>query len=349
MVVFLVRYDNLFEKVVDFDNIYDGYLEARKGRRYKNEIMYIGARVESIISQMIFELNVGTWRPQQYYEFECRTEVKRRIINAPTFRDRIFHHALVRVVKPLFEKKFIFDSYACRDGKGTHAAVQRLQNFMRRASYTGERVYILQCDISKYYPSIDHDVLKQIIRRTIKDRRLLEVWDRLIDGFNGDTEIGLPIGALTSQLSANIYLNELDHFVKEYIQAKYYLRYMDDFIVVSTDKEYLKKVLADVQWFVECTLKLKLNPKTRIFPASHGVDFAGYRTFTTHILPRKRNIKAAKLRFKDLSHEFKYGRVDFEGVRARVASFLGYVKHCQAHKTTESTLRWLVLRKGNKK
>ena len=120
---------------------------------------------------------------------------------------------------------------------------------------------------------------------------------------------------------------------------------MDDFIVVSTDKEYLKKILQDIQWFIECKLKLKLNPKTRIFPASHGVDFAGYRTFTTHILPRKRNIKAAKLRFKNLSHEFTHGRADFEDVRARVASFLGYTKHCQAHKTTESTLRWLVLRR----
>lgn len=349
LVIILVRYDNLWEKIVNFENIYDGYLEARTGRRYKAEIMNIGSRIEAIIYQMIFELNTGEWRPQQYYEFECRTEVKRRIINAPTFRDRVFHHALVRVVKELFERKFIYDSYACRDGKGTHKAVFRLQNFMRRAARQGEHVYILQCDISKYYPSIDHDILKKQIRRTIKDRRLLEAWDRLIDGFNGDTEKGMPIGALTSQLAANIYLNDLDHFAKECIGAKFYLRYMDDFIFVSTDKAELQRILADVRWFVECQLKLKLNPKTQIFPASHGVDFAGYRTFTSYILPRKRNVKAAKIRFKDISYQYRHGTASIEDARARVASFLGYTKHCRARKTTASTLRWLVLSKGGDK
>ena len=344
----MVRYNNLWEKVVNFDNIYSGYLEARKGRRYKAEIMSIGSRIERIIFQMIFELNTGEWRPQQYYEFECRTEVKRRIINAPTFRDRVFHHALVRIVKPLFEKKFIYDSYACRDGKGTHKAVARLQRFIRRAARQGDHVYILQCDISKYYPSIDHDVLKRQIRRTISDKRLLEAWDRLIDGFNGDTEKGLPIGALTSQLCANIYLDPLDHFAKECIRAKMYLRYMDDFIFVSTNKAELKSILADVKWFIECHLKLKLNPKTAIFPANHGVDFAGYRTFKSRILPRKRNIKAAKIRFKDLSYKYRHGKAIIEDVRSRVASFLGYTKHCKAHKTAASTLRWIVLRKGNK-
>ena len=177
--------------------------------------MGVGKRVEAIIYQMIFELNTGTWQPQTYYEFECRTEVKRRIINAPTFRDRIFHHSLDRIVRPLFEKKYIYDSYACILGKGAHAAVQRVKKFLRIARHSGN-VYILQCDIHHYYQSIDHEILKREISRTIKDKRLLEAWGLVIDRFNEDTGKGIPIGALTSQLAANIYLNPFDHFVKEH-------------------------------------------------------------------------------------------------------------------------------------
>ena len=252
-------------------------------------------------------------------------------------------------MRPIFEKKFIYDSYASRPGKGTHSACERLKHFLRGAAATGKPVYVLQCDIHHYYQSVDHEKLKELIRRTIADKRLLEVWDRIIDGYNEDIGVGIPIGALTSQLSANIYLDTLDHFVKECIQAKRYLRYMDDFIIVENDKEKLKRYLADIKWLLECHLKLQLNPKTKIFPASHGVDFAGFRTFIDKTLPRKRNIKAAKRRFKDLSWRYKHYGVNLEDVKPRVDSFLGYVKHCKAERTTESTLKWLVCRRGEKK
>ena len=331
---------------MNFDNLYEGYLEAISGRRYKPEIMEAGQRIEMIIQQLIIELNNGSWQPQTYYEFECRTEVKRRIIHAPTFRDRIIHHGLDRIVKPLFEKKFIYDSYACRKGKGTHRATKRVQKFMQKARKRYDRVYVLQCDISKYYPSIDHEILKNEIRRTIKDERVLWLWDLLIDRFNEDTGRGIPIGSLISQLSANIYLNPLDHFIKECIGAEFYVRYMDDFIIISDDKRKLWDILADIKWFVECQLKLKLNPKTKIYPASRGIDFAGYRIFTDYLLPRKRNVKAAKLRFKDISWKYRHGRASIEDVNCRVASFMiGYCKHCKAMRSANSTLKWLKLRK----
>jgi retron-type reverse transcriptase len=343
------RYTGLWEEIVNFESLYSAYEDARKGRRFKPEIMVSSARIEEIIYQLIFDLNTGEWRSQPYYDFESRAETKRRIINAPTFRDRILHHAIVTVVRPLFEKKFIHDSYASRRGKGTHKACKRLKHFLLSAAANGEAVYVLQCDIHHYYQSIDHDVLKKLIRQTIADRRLLEVWDRIIDGYNGDTGKGIPIGALTSQLSANIYLNILDHFVKECMQVKRYLRYMDDFVIVANDKETLSGYLADIKWLLECHLKLKLNPKTKIFPASRGVDFAGFRTFMDRTLPRKRNIKAAKKRFKELSWKYRHHQVNLEDVKPRVASFLGYVKHCRARKSTISTLKWLKRQRGEKK
>ena len=343
------RYTGLWEEIVNFESLYSAYEDARKGRRFKYEIMVSSARIEEIIYQLIFDLNTGEWRSQPYYDFESRAETKRRIINVPTFRDRILHHAIVAVVRPLFEKKFIHDSYASRRGKGTHKACKRLKHFLLGASTGGRPVYVLQCDIHHYYQSIDHDVLKKLIRQTIADRRLLEVWDRIIDGYNGDTGKGIPIGALTSQLSANIYLNVLDHFVKECMQVKRYLRYMDDFLIIANDKETLSGYLADIKWLLERHLKLKLNPKTKIFPASRGVDFAGFRTFKDRTLPRKRNIKAAKKRFKELSWKYRHYQVNIEDIKPRVASFLGYVKHCRARRTTISTLKWLKCQRGEKK
>lgn len=339
-------YNHLFEEIVSFPNLLAAYFEARRGKMNCVSIMKINKNYEDVIFTLQKELKEKTWEPGQYRDFLCVTEVKRRLINAPAFRDRIVHHAIAKVVRPLFERKYIFDSYATIKNKGTHKAVYRVQEFLKRAARHGEKVYVLQCDISKYYPSIDHDVLIEQIERTVRDKEVVKLWRKILDGFS-DTGKGLPIGSLTSQIAANIYLNVLDHFVKECMQIKYYVRYMDDFVLIGNSKEELWKNLADIKWLVEGTLKLKLNKKTKIYPASRGVDFAGYRTFTNHILPRKRNIKAAKRRFKDLSYKYKNGRIDLKSVSQRVASFLGYVKHCQARRTTISTLKWLRLRGKN--
>lgn len=340
-------YSHLFEEIVSFPNLLAAYFEARRGKLNCASIMKINRNYEDLIFALQKELREKTWEPKQYREFLCVTEVKRRIINAPAFEDRIVHHAMAKVVRPLFERKYIYDSYATIKGKGTHRAVYRVQEFLRLAKANWGKVYVLQCDISKYYPNIDHDVLMEQVKRTIRDKDVIWLWEQIISGFN-DTGKGLPIGALTSQVAANIYLNVLDHFVKECLQGKYYVRYMDDFILLGPSKEYLWNALADIRWLLECHLKLKLNPKTGIYPATRGVDFAGYRTFTTHMLPRKRNILAAKRRFRTLSYLYRHNMTGAEKARASVASFLGYVKHCRARRTTLSTLSRLVLKRGPK-
>lgn len=328
-------YNNLFDKICSLENLYAAYHDAKKNKRFKSEVLKAGFFIEEIIHDLHYQLHDMTWQPEPYREFVSQAEVKRRIIHAPTFRDRIVHHAILRIVKPLFEKKFIFDSYAVTVGKGQIRAVKRLQDFIRQASKQGE-VYVLQCDITKYYPSINHSILFKEISRTIRDKKVLEIWWRIIDSFPE----GLPIGAYTSQLSANIYLNILDHFVKEELGLKYYLRFMDDFIIILNDKQQLWSVYDKIHLFLTTRLKLRLNKRTKLFKATQGTDFAGYRTFRNKILPRKRNVKAARRRFKKFVSRIKRNEATKKELSARVQSFLGYMKHCDGYRTTQSTLKY---------
>ncbi len=342
-------YDNLWEKFANFGNLWRAYLDARGGRTKTSTVLRSMELIEWRLFKILKDLEKGCLEFQSYFEFESIKEVKRRTIDAPTFRDRIIHHALVNVIGECFDKKFIHDSYACRIGKGTHEAVDRLQTFLRRAKAIadkrGEKVYVLQCDISKYYPSIDHRILKAEIRKTIADKKVLQVWDSLIDSFEteGTPDVGIPIGALTSQLSANIYLNPFDHYMKDVLHIKYYIRYMDDFLVIAFSKKELSKILDKAIEFLEGRLRLKLNPKTNIYPASRGVDFCGYRTFFYFRLPRKRNTRAARERFKRLSYEFNYGRITLNEVKTRIDSFIGYIEHCDGVFTAITTLLWIKL------
>jgi hypothetical protein len=254
------------------------------------------------------------------------------------------HHALVDTIEPYFENKMIYDSYACRKGKGTQAAVFRLQNMLSKARREYSKVYVLQADISRYFPSIRHSRLLGILDRTLRDSRALWLCDKIISN-SGYNSIGLPVGALTSQLFANVYMDRLDHKIKDDWGVKHYLRYMDDFVVLAGSKRQLWSLLSRIEEFLAIDLGLSLNPKTAIFPAASGIDFAGYRTWSTHILPRKRNIKRARKKFKHLSRLYAKGLVGLEHIKPRVASFLGYAKHCNAKKTTQSTLNMLVLRR----
>lgn len=340
-----VTYSGLYERIISFENLYLAYEDARRGRKEKPEVLAFYAHPEERITTLHEKLRAHTWEPSPYFEFLSRQEVKRRVIHAPTFPDRIVHMALYRVLMPLFERKFIFDSYACRMGKGTWAAVERAQDFLRRAKREYGTVYVLQGDFAKCYESIYKPYLMEKLAATIRDRETLELLELIYYSYN-DNLRGIPIGAATSQLAANVVLDTLDHFAKEILGAKYYLRYMDDFLILGRGKAELWDYLKEIRWLADTTLKIKLNPKTRVFPAKQGIDFCGYRTWATHILPRKRNVKAAKRRFKHLTHAFRRGEIRIEDAQPRVASFLGYMKHCAGRRTTKSTLSHLNLTRG---
>lgn len=334
--------NGLWAQITDFDNLYQAYLEARRGKRDRSSVMRFSANVEENLVELQNHLIWKSWTPGKPREFVVK-EPKLRLIQAPPFADRVIHHALVRVVTPLFERKFIRDSYACRVGMGTQAAVARAQHFMRTAKRNyGAGVYVLKADISRFFSSIRHHVLLGEIERTISDKDVLWLWRQIISGYGHEAGIGLPVGALTSQLGANILLSRLDHVAKDQMGIKHYVRYMDDFIAVLPNKACAAAALDELGAEVT-VLGLALNPKTAIHPWQRGLDFCGYRIWPTHILPRKRNIKRARATFRQLMTRYRQGLVDQRHVRQRVCSFLAYTKHCSAQRTVSGVLDDLVL------
>jgi retron-type reverse transcriptase len=210
------------------------------------------------------------------------------------------------------------------------------------------RYYVLKCDITKFFPSINHDVIKKTVRRTIKDIRVLNLLDTIIDSYHteGFDTIGIPIGALTSQLLANVCLDPLDHLIKEKYQIKNYARYMDDFVIIHPDKNFLRTMWKNIDNYLNEKLKLKLNPKTTIYPGKHGIDFCGYRIWPTHIKPRKSTVKRAKKRLKKFAKLYNNDTHILEHAKMSIMSFFGYIKHCSGYKTTLSLLRKAVFKKS---
>jgi retron-type reverse transcriptase len=253
---------------------------------------------------------------------------------------------LVKVIEPLFDKKFVKETFACMAGRGAHAAMYHVQKCARRAKRRWGKYYVLKCDISKFFPSVNHDILKKIIRKTISDYRVLNLIDIIIDSYEMASR-GIPIGSLTSQLFANIYLNQLDHFMKEEMRVKYYARYMDDFIIIHNDKKYLHQLKAEIEEWVGLELDLNMNPKTGIFAERQGIDFCGYRIWPTHVLPRKSTMKRTKRRLRKFAAVYKDNHRILKHAADSIVSFLGYIKHCSGWQSTKSILSSIVFSGGN--
>lgn len=266
---------NLYQRLVSFENLLLASRKARKGKRFKQGTAFFEVNLERELLKLQSELSSRTWRPGGYRRFFVH-ESKKRLISAAPYRDRVVHHALCKVIEPLFEKSFIYDSYANRAGKGTHKGLLRLTGFCRRARYA------LKCDISKYFESVDRDSLLRIIAGRIADKDVLWLVAQILASGEQGGNKGLPIGNLTSQFFANLYLDGFDHYVKEVLRCKFYLRYVDDFIVLHDSKEFLHRVKAAVEAYLAET-GLKLHPrKTRVFPVTEGIEFLGFKVFPSH-------------------------------------------------------------------
>jgi len=339
-------YKNLYPLIYDFDNIHRAYLKARRNKRYKRDVLEFSARLEDNIINIQNHLIWKSYQPGPYKYFTIH-EPKERVIAALPFRDRVVHHALCNIIEPIFERSMIYDSYACRPGQGVLAGVNRTTSYLRAAlAQLGSAgvgcfpIYCLKGDIKKFFPSINHDALKKIIRKKIACPDTLDLIDKIIDSNGADT--ALPIGNLTSQLWANVYLNELDHFVKETLDVRYYIRYMDDFVVFHADKRFLNRILAEIAGFLENILHLKLNGKTQIFPVGpRSVDFLGYRIRPDYRLLRKNNIKRTKRRFKKFRRLHQSGQITLAEIRPSVMSWLGHAKHADTWRLREIILRIL--------
>jgi len=230
------------------------------------------------------ELINKTYRHGGYTAFKIN-DPKPRDIHKASVRDRLLHHAIYRILYPYFDCKFIFDSYSCRIGKGTHRAMNRFRSFHWIVSKNNTRtVWVLKCDIRKFFANIDHNVLKDILAKSIGDSDVLWLLGQIIDSFDsGRKGVGLPLGNLTSQLLVNIYMNEFDHFAKRELKVKYYIRYADDFVVLSEDKFELEKLLPKIAEFLQAKLMLELHPdKVYIKTFASGVDFLGWIHFSDH-------------------------------------------------------------------
>ena len=293
--------------------------------------------LEDNLFKLHAELKYKIYRHSDYTAFYI-TDPKQRHIHKADVRDRILHHAVYRVLYPIFDKSFIFDSYSCRLNKGTHKAVARLENFARKVSknYTSP-CFGLKCDIKKFFDSVDHTILYEIVERRIGDKDVLWLLREIIDSFNlalPDVQIerererrpagrGIPIGNLTSQLFANIYLNELDKFIKHELRCRNYLRYCDDFVILSSDLTYLENIVPEIEKILKNRLKLKLHKdKITIRKLRQGIDFLGYV-----VLP---NCKVLRTKTKRRMLERANSR--------NLPSYLGLLKHCNSHRLTQGLI-----------
>lgn len=270
----------LFEQICSIENIFAAWAKFSYGKHSKADVMAFELRLEDNLFSLRENLLSGEYRHDPYEPFTIFDPKQRRIHKA-TVKDRIVHQAIVNVIEPFFESRFIHDSYSCRVGKGTHAAVERLRNFLRQASRNNTRtIYALKCDIRRFFASVDHLTLLSFLEKRIVDSQTLELLKDIIGSFSISRGKGIPLGNLTSQLFANIYLHELDRYVKISLQEKYYLRYCDDFIILSESRERLSGVTKKLDEFLNRALSLQLHPK-KVFIRTwtQGIDFLGYVLF----------------------------------------------------------------------
>ncbi|RIK78568.1 RNA-dependent DNA polymerase [candidate division KSB1 bacterium] len=330
-------YTNLFDEICAFENLYLASRKAEKGKRFRDEVSVFNARRAENLLEMQRLLRAGVY-PFGSFRTHRILRPKPRMISAAPYRDRLVHHALINIIGPLFERKFIRDSYANQINKGTHAALDRCTYFCRRFRY------VLQLDIRKYFPGIDHLILLREINRTIICRHTRKLIEQIISHSNpqepapfyfpGDDLFtpferrkGLPIGNLTSQFFANVYLNRFDHFVKETLRAPGYIRYVDDILVFSDDKAWLHQCRKRCQVFLN-DWRLQLHDKKAIlYPVALGVPFLGFRVFPTHRLLLKSGVKRARQRLRALQRAYRLRRLPWDKINASVQAWLGHVQH----------------------
>jgi retron-type reverse transcriptase len=335
------RAGNLWDDMIAFPSLLRSAELARRGKRFRPPASRFFFHLERELTRLNEELAAQTYRPGPYRTFTVH-EGKPRLISAAPFRDRVVHHALTGALEPVFERSFIPDSFACRKGKGTHAAVDRCQQFARRYPY------VLKADIRKYFPSIDHAILKRLIAWKIKDPQVLWLVEMLIDHgihqagaptwFPGDDLFtplersrGLPLGNQTSQFFANVYLDPLDHFVTDRLGLRY-VRYVDDFLVFAPRKRELHDARREIERFLS-GLRLEIHrDKSMVFPVTQGIRFLGYRVFPTHRRLVPENVHRFRRRMRSMQRAFAAGAIDCAAIRARLASWVGHASHANTYR-----------------
>jgi retron-type reverse transcriptase len=328
---------NLWPELTGLDNLFLAARRARKGKRSKPACAAFEFRLESEVLALHRRLLDGSYSFGPYSEFEIREPKPRRIAAAP-YPDRVLHHAIVQVLEPSTDPSFIHDSYACRVGKGTHAALESCKRWVRR------RPYVLKLDVRHFYARIDHGILLETLARRFRDEQLLECLRRLLASFRskpqeyapcrGDDLFsplqprGIPIGNLTSQFFANLYLDRLDHFIQETLSRRGYLRYMDDMLLFGKTKAELHDARKRIELWLERERRLHVHPrKTRIFPVCDGVPFVGFRVFERHVRLDPGTGRRFVRRLRRLGRAYTAGEIEVERIGRAIAGWVGHARH----------------------
>ena len=323
----------LYARICDYRNLELAFRKARKGKSRKAYVMAFEASLEMNLLLLRDELENHTYAPEPLESFILR-DPKTRTISSSDFRDRVVHHALCNIIEQLFDKSFIFDSYANRIGKGALKAVERLEHFTRKESLNNSRAcFVLKADIRKYFDTVDQGILREILKTHINDERVMWLCQVILGNFETMNGKGMPLGNLTSQFFANVYLNELDQFVKHVLKERFYVRYVDDFVIVGRDVAHLYGVKRRIDCFLKERLALELHPlKSRIVKFERGVDFLGFRVFPWFRLLRKKNCWRMKEKWRNLKDDYVLKRVSVDAMYICVQGWTAYASNATTFK-----------------
>jgi retron-type reverse transcriptase len=332
-------YRHLFEQLYSYDNLLLAFQKARKRKTKKEYVKKFEANLQNELYKLQWEISTDTYKPAPLTIFTVR-DPKTRRISASHFRDRVVHHAICNIIEPIFEHRFIYDTFANRKGKGTNGILKRFDVFMRR----NRNGYALKADIRHYFDTVSHEVLLEILGKRINDRRMMNIIHIILENHKSKTPgIGMPLGNLTSQFFANVYLGELDNFVKHELRAKCYVRYVDDFVILGRDAAQMHECEERIGEFLLNKLKLTLHPdKTKIIPISAGVPLVGFRVFHTHKLLKKSNIRRFRKRIARMKDGLKDGSLSQEHVRLSFAGWRGYAEMANTFHLREELIGGLV-------
>ncbi len=332
-----IIHDNLFEKIIAWENIEWAYKKSLKGvNKYGTDALHFSRNETYNLMKLIDSMKNGTYEFEGYKRFKVY-EPKERIIDAPYHKDKIAQLAIDRVLKEVYQPSFIHDSYACLDNKGTHKAVERVSYFMRKAAWQyGEDTFIIKLDIRKFFYTINREILKGIIPKKVKCQETLNLVNKIIDSADLIDPLGLPLGNTLSQLFTNVYMDRFDQYCKRVLRVKYYVRYADDVIAIVPNKSEAISILNNMIQFLKDELDLDISvKKTRIFPLEQGVNAYGFKIYKTHRLLRNDSKKKIKRKAKRLRTTLAEGRISSGKVEQILNSWNGHARYGCSHNFTQ--------------
>lgn len=337
---------NQFDKKLTFEKLLNAHNRAKKNKTERKEVLLFELDLETNITNLLSSIKNKNYKPGKYREFTIY-EPKERIIRALPYRDRIIHQWYIEeFIKPYIVKRFIKDSYACIDNKGAHKAANVVQHYMRLMKRQHPDYYIIKFDIKKYFYNINKNILFTILQKYICDIKLLNFTKVII--CDDDEDVGIPIGNYTSQYFANIYLNELDYYIKHQLKIKYYVRYIDDFIMLVPNKDRAKEITVLVKKFLKEKLHLELNSKSRYYPNKMGVNFCGYRTFETHKLLRTNSKRKIKKKVRKWNYKYDSNSLDIKVATQSVNSWIAHSNHANTKLLQEKIINSIDFLNGKK-